>query len=77
MSDGNGATPAQPQFPMTNLQITPDGMLISIMFGPGLVLNQVINEETMNAICKKWLETRKELKKQQQLVQDVLRTKAR
>lgn len=77
MSDDNGATPAQPQFPMTNLSITPDGMTITIMFAPGLHLQQGINEETMNAICAKWLETRRELKKQQQLVQDVIRTKAR
>jgi len=77
MPDDNGATPAQPQFPMTNINITPDGMVVSTLLGPGLAINQAINEETMNAICKQWLETRKELKKQQELVRDVIRTKAR
>ena len=76
MSDDNGATPAQPQFPMTTLQITPNGMQITTMLTPDTAIVKMINEETMNDVCKRWLETRRELK-QQQLVQDVIRTKAR
>jgi hypothetical protein len=58
------AASPQAAFPSTNLQVTGDGLLIHIMLAPGLMIQQGIGEAAMNAICKQWLESRKDIKNQ-------------
>ena len=65
------AQPAQPSFPLTNLNITEQGMLITILLAPGLSINQMIGEETMNQIAGRWLETRREMKKNMDIIRHV------
>ena len=67
----------QPPQIMTNFNISPDGMLISIQFPNGLTISQPVNEDMMNQITAKWLETRREVKRMRQLALDVVRTKER
>lgn len=67
--------PPQPQFPFVNVNITAEGMLISIVLAPGLSINQAIAEQTMNDICKKWLQTRKELRDQMETIRAVQNSK--
>lgn len=67
--------PEQPQFPNIAINISPDGMIISLVLGPGTTINQMINEEQMNAICQKWLETRKQVKEELNIIDLVQRSK--
>lgn len=66
---------APPQFPQVGINIQPNGMLIQILIAPGFAFTQLIDEKTMNDVAGKWLETRREIKKEQQLVADVMRSK--
>ena len=66
---------ARPAPPAINISIAADNATLSIGMGNGLFIQQVLSAETMQQICKVWLESRKELMKQQQLVADVIRTK--
>ena len=65
----------QQQFPATHFQINPDGMLIMIVLAPGFSTNIGVNEETMNAICQKWLETRQAVQQQLQMLKHLKETK--
>jgi hypothetical protein len=65
----------QPQFPLTNINITPQGMLVSIMLTPTLSFNQLLDENVMNEVVKKWMETRREVKRDLALIHDINRTK--
>lgn len=66
-----------PAFPTIGFQIAPDSATFVFALGNGLSIQQVVNAETMQQICKVWLESRKQLMQQQQLVADVMRSKAR
>ena len=50
-------------------------MLSAIVLAPGLSINQAIAEQTMNDICKKWLQTRKELRDQMETIRAVQNSK--
>lgn len=65
----------EPRFPITNINVTPQGVVVTVILGPGLSITQALGEQVMNDIVKKWLETRRELKKQQALISDVIRSK--
>jgi hypothetical protein len=68
-------TEAQPTVPTIKLEIAAESATLIISLGSGLFIQQVLSAETMQQICKVWLESRKELMKQQRLVADVLKTK--
>ncbi len=63
MPDDNGLVP---QFPATNIQITPDGqaLIISSMLAPGLTLTQGLGPDLMNQVVRGWLEKHPELLQQ-------------
>ena len=65
----------EPHFPITNVQVSPQGVIVTTVLGPGLSITQGLGEAVMNDVVKKWLDTRRELKKQQALIQDVMRSK--
>lgn len=67
--------PAQAAFPNTNLQVTPQGLLVTIALAPGLIIQQGIGEDAMNAVCKQWLESRKQVKKQLEMIQHINNSK--
>lgn len=68
--------PEQQQFPQINANITPDGMIISVVLGPGFVFQQAIGGEMLDEICKKWKETRKKTNANLEIVRnmDVVRS---
>lgn len=61
----------KPTFPMTNVSISPDGVLITIALGPGISITHGLNEEMMNELTRKWLETRQEIKQQLHLIKRI------
>jgi hypothetical protein len=58
-----------------NVQIMPDGVVISIALGPGLAVQQIIPEQLMNDLAGKWLDSRRARKHELQLIEDIKRTK--
>lgn len=64
-----------PTFPVTNVQVVPQGLIINTMLAPGLSIGQMIDEASMNAICQQWLQSRKQIKRDMELVQHIKRTK--
>jgi len=62
-------------FPHIAINVNEQGAIISLMLAPGIVLNQALSEDAMNQITKRWIETRKEVKKRLELVQNVIRTR--
>ncbi len=76
MIDQNGQPlQQQPQFPVTNISVSPQGLVVQIVLAPGVVLQTTLNEETMNQICKLWLETRKQIADQLKVIEHVRSTK--
>lgn len=63
--------PPQPAFPVTHIQINQQGMIITTALGPGLSINQALDENTMNEIFKRWLETRKEVQRSKDIIRDL------
>lgn len=61
----------KPTFPMTNVNLTPEGVLFTIALGPGLSINYAVGEQMMNELCQKWLETRQEIKQQLHLIRKI------
>lgn len=51
--------PKQPTFPQVNINITPQGMLVTIALGPTTAINQLIEANAMDQISKAWRESRK------------------
>jgi hypothetical protein len=70
-----GQIPTPQTFPQIAINITPEGMTIMTALAPGLTLTMSINEQDMNHIAGQWLETRKQIKQQLAIIQDVRRTK--
>lgn len=68
-------TPQQTMFPQTHLDVTEHGVVITVALAPGTQLTQLIPEQTMNEVAGKWLETRKQIKRDLAIVQDIKRSK--
>lgn len=62
---------AAPQAPPIALNITPQGLAITFTLAPGLTLTQVLPEDVMNEITRRWVETRREVKRQMEIAQNV------
>jgi hypothetical protein len=65
----------QPTYPQTHIEVQPQGVLVIVTLAPGTQLTQLIPEEIMNQIAGKWLETRKQIKRELAIVQDIQRSK--
>ena len=76
-ADGQPVAPQAPQFPTVNFNLSPEGMKITILLGPGLTLAQDIPPAYMDRIEADWRNIRSEVRRMQSLVNDVMRTKAR
>ncbi len=61
----------QPTFPQTHIEVQPQGVILIVTLAPGTQFTQLIPEETMNQIAGKWLETRKQIKRELAIVQDI------
>ena len=73
--------PQQPpsQFPALGFNITPTGAVLSIVLGQNVSINQAIDADAMNQMCRLWLQSRKDLKQRQDtelaVIQHVRKTK--
>jgi hypothetical protein len=65
----------QPLYPQTAININEQGLIISIALAPGTQITQVIPEKSMNDIVAKWIESRREIRKQMDLIRHVQSTK--
>jgi len=52
--------PPEQQYPQVAINITQEGMLFSLILGPGTSLNQLIPSEQVDQICDQWKKTRKQ-----------------
>jgi hypothetical protein len=62
-------------FPVTNYTIATDGILCETFYSPTISTRLIIPEAQVNQMFQAWLETRKKLQAQQQLIADVMRKK--
>jgi len=62
--------PEQPQFPMTNANVTPDGVVLSILLAPNFQFTTILNNEMIDEIYHKSKETRKQAKANLEIVRN-------
>lgn len=51
--------PQQPTYPQVNLNVVPQGLIVSIQLGPTTVIQQVIESGAMDQVVKLWRDQRK------------------
>lgn len=51
--------PQQPVYPQVNLNVVPQGLIVSIQLGPTTVIQQVIESGAMDQVVKMWRESRR------------------
>ena len=75
--NGNPVSQQQPQFPMTQLNIPPDGsgMKITIVLAPGFDFSTTLGPDIMHQIAKQWMQTVKNLQDQLRVIEHVKSTK--
>ena len=67
--------PTHPQFPMTNLQIVEQGVIVSLVFAPNITMNCLIDPDTMHNLCRQFLEFRKNQVDQLRVIREVNKSK--
>ena len=68
--------PEQPQFPQTNANVTPDGVVVNIMLAPNIQITYGLSNEMLDEIHLKSKEARKQAKANLEVVRnmDVVRS---
>lgn len=59
MSNNNGI-PENIQYPFTNVQIAPDGILIQVYFSPTIIHSMVLDSATCDNVVKLWVQQKKQ-----------------
>ena len=67
----------QPQFPQTNFNLLPNGLVITTFLTPDLQITKFVNAEQMNQICAGWHQMQKQAKQELQLIQDINNSRGR
>jgi hypothetical protein len=62
-------------FPYIQIAVGMDGIVLETFYSPQISMKMVLGENQVNEIMKAWVANRKDLQKQQQLAQKVLKTK--
>ncbi len=62
-------------FPVTNFTVATDGILCETFYSSTISTRLVIPEATCNQLFQQWIQSRKQVQAQQQLIQDVMRKK--
>ena len=65
----------QTAFPYIQIAVGMDGIVLETFYSPQISMKMVLGENQANEIMKAWVANRKDLQKQQQLAQDVMRKK--
>ena len=65
----------QTAFPYIQIAVGMDGIVLETFYYPQISMKMVLGENQVNEIMKAWVANRKDLQKQQQLAQDVMRKK--
>ena len=63
--------PDQQQFPQTNANVTPDGVIISIAIAPNLQITTGLNNDMIDDIYAKSKEVRREARRNLEIVKDM------
>ena len=56
-----GTAPEQPQFPQVQLNLLPQGLMVTVVLGPTTSINQLIEAVMMDEVARQWRESRKNL----------------
>ena len=62
-------------FPYIQIAVGMDGIVLETFYSPQISMKMVLGENQVNEIMKAWVANRKDLQKQQQLAQKVMKTK--
>jgi len=65
----------QTAFPYIQIAVGMDGIVLETFYSPQISMKMVLGENQVNEILKAWVANRKDLQKQQQLAQKVMKTK--
>ncbi len=63
------------QYTMTEISIAINGLVLETFFSPIHSMKVILNEQQVNEVLKAWVENRKGLAEQQQLIHNVMRKK--
>jgi len=68
--------PEQQQYPQTNVNVTPDGVIVNLLLGPNIQITHGLSNEMLDEIYVKSKETRKQAKANLEIVRnmDVVRS---
>lgn len=64
--------PPEPmQFPQTNANVTPEGVVLNILLAPNLQITTILNNEMLDEISRKSKEVRRQSKEHLEIVRDM------
>lgn len=63
--------PDQQQFPQTNANVTPEGVVLNILLAPNLQITTILNNEMIDEISKKSKEVRRQSKDHLEIVRNM------
>jgi hypothetical protein len=63
--------PEQQQYPQTNANVTPDGVIINILLAPNVQITTGLNNDMIDDIYHKSKETRKQAKQNLEIVRNM------
>ena len=65
----------EPTFPQQQVQVMPNGAVITVMLAPGTGWFTTLNEATMNDTVRLWVQTRKDIADQMRVIEKVRQSK--
>lgn len=65
----------QPTFPQQQIQVSPQGAIITILLAPGIGWFTTLDENTMNQTMQLWRQTRKDIADQMRVIEHVRQSK--
>ena len=64
--------PQQPTFPMLQVTIAPNAIVLKTFLSSTFSIEQILVEEQVNGILQEWLKTRQQIAAQQQIVTEAM-----
>ena len=63
--------PEQMQFPQTNANVTPEGVVLNILLAPNLQITTILNNDMIDEISRKSKEVRRQSREHLEIVRDM------
>lgn len=74
--NGNGAiNPNELKYPLTNVQITPNGIVVSVLYSPTITMNILLESGACDQIVKLWLQQKQQDRNMVDMAQRIQREK--